>query len=102
MVTMDCPPQDVSMKQSDKEKEEGGCGPIVVHCSAGIGRTGTFIVIDILISLINYQGSHSSLPSPTDACGCHICAGWDDEIDIQKTIQLVRAQRSGMVQTEVG
>lgn len=47
------------MKQSDQEKEEGGCGPIVVHCSAGIGRTGTFIVIDILISLINYQGSHS-------------------------------------------
>lgn len=28
-------------------------------------------------------------------------AGWDNEIDIQKTIQLVRAQRSGMVQTEV-
>ena len=27
--------------------------------------------------------------------------GWDNEIDIQKTIQLVRAQRSGMVQTEV-
>ena len=28
-------------------------------------------------------------------------SGWDSEIDIQKTIQLVRAQRSGMVQTEV-
>lgn len=26
--------------------------------------------------------------------------GWDNEIDIQRTIQLVRAQRSGMVQTE--
>lgn len=73
--------QDVSLRQTTLEKEEEGCGPIVVHCSAGIGRTGTFIVIDILISLINYQG-------------------WDDEIDIQKTIQLVRAQRSGMVQTE--
>ena len=30
-----------------------------------------------------------------------VTLGWDSEIDIQKTIQLVRAQRSGMVQTEV-
>lgn len=73
--------QDVSLYQRTKGQTEGSCGPIVVHCSAGIGRTGTFIVIDILISLIGYQG-------------------WDNEIDIQKTIQLVRAQRSGMVQTE--
>ena len=29
-----------------------------------------------------------------------VLAGWDNEIDIQRTIQLVRAQRSGMVQTE--
>lgn len=58
-----------------------GAGPIVVHCSAGIGRTGTFIVIDILLNQIKTHG-------------------FDCDIDIQKTILMVRSQRSGMVQTE--
>ncbi|MED6288230.1 protein tyrosine phosphatase, non-receptor type 11 [Characodon lateralis] len=56
-------------------------GPITVHCSAGIGRTGTFIVIDILIDVIREKGV-------------------DCDIDVPKTIQMVRSQRSGMVQTE--
>ncbi|XP_011308810.1 tyrosine-protein phosphatase corkscrew [Fopius arisanus] len=56
-------------------------GPILVHCSAGIGRTGTFIVIDMILDQIKRHGL-------------------DCEIDIQRTIQKVRSQRSGMVQTE--
>ena len=55
--------------------------PVVVHCSAGIGRTGTFIVIDMIIDQIKRQGL-------------------DCDIDIQRSIQMVRSQRSGMVQTE--
>ena len=47
---------DVTLKQSTLAAEGLSPGPIVVHCSAGIGRTGTFIVIDILINLITYQG----------------------------------------------
>jgi len=68
---------DVNLKQESLED----AGPIVVHCSAGIGRTGTFIVIDMIIDQIQRMGL-------------------DCEIDIQRTIQSVRSQRSGMVQTE--
>lgn len=56
-------------------------GAILVHCSAGIGRTGTFIVIDMILDQLKKYGL-------------------DCEIDIQRTIQMVRSQRSGMVQTE--
>uniref|UniRef100_A0A671DWB5 protein-tyrosine-phosphatase n=1 Tax=Rhinolophus ferrumequinum TaxID=59479 RepID=A0A671DWB5_RHIFE len=48
-------------------------GPIIVHCSAGIGRTGTIIVIDMLMENISTKG-----------CPLVWCA----------------PQRSGMVQTE--
>ncbi|XP_039732698.1 tyrosine-protein phosphatase non-receptor type 11-like isoform X2 [Pteropus medius] len=63
------------------QRSTPGAGPMVVHCSAGIGRTGTIIVIDILVDLMRRQGL-------------------DCDIDVPKTIQLVRRQRSGMVQTE--
>lgn len=87
-------------------------------CSAGIGRTGTIVVIDMILETIDtigkqffeisteYKQSHSkytvflclilppcfpiSLPS----------VGLDCDIDIPKYIQMVREQRSGMVQTE--
>jgi tyrosine-protein phosphatase non-receptor type 11 len=67
---------------NDKQLQIADPGPIVVHCSAGIGRTGTFIVIDMILNQIKKHGL-------------------DCEIDIQKTIQSVRSQRSGMVQTEL-
>ncbi|XP_049532138.1 tyrosine-protein phosphatase non-receptor type 11 isoform X1 [Anopheles darlingi] len=78
--------QDVNTRQAQLQLEglvpvSSIVGPICVHCSAGIGRTGTFIVIDMILDQIVRQG--------------HEC-----EIDIQRTIQMVRSQRSGMVQTE--
>nr|XP_029721496.1 tyrosine-protein phosphatase corkscrew isoform X4 [Aedes albopictus] len=73
--------QDVNARQEQLQLEGLVPGPICVHCSAGIGRTGTFIVIDMILDQIDREGL-------------------DCEIDIQRTIQMVRSQRSGMVQTE--
>lgn len=82
--------------------------------SAGIGRTGTIIVIDILIDIINRQGERlryetdtldflklKSLHSISPNFWMCVCVlGLDCDIDVPKTIQRVRQQRSGMVQTE--
>ncbi|XP_043972813.1 tyrosine-protein phosphatase non-receptor type 6 isoform X2 [Gambusia affinis] len=64
-----------------KQAEYPEAGPMIIHCSAGIGRTGTIVVIDMILETID-------------------SLGLDCDIDIPKYIQMVREQRSGMVQTE--
>ncbi|XP_030291988.1 tyrosine-protein phosphatase non-receptor type 13 isoform X2 [Sparus aurata] len=53
-------------------------GPIITHCSAGIGRSGTLICIDVVLGLI----------------------GKDADFDISDVVRNMRLQRQGMVQTE--
>uniref|UniRef100_A0A669PV31 Tyrosine-protein phosphatase non-receptor type 13 n=1 Tax=Phasianus colchicus TaxID=9054 RepID=A0A669PV31_PHACC len=53
-------------------------GPIVTHCSAGIGRSGTLICIDVVLGLISR----------------------DLDFDISDLVRTMRLQRHGMVQTE--
>uniref|UniRef100_A0A2K6P5G9 Protein tyrosine phosphatase non-receptor type 11 n=1 Tax=Rhinopithecus roxellana TaxID=61622 RepID=A0A2K6P5G9_RHIRO len=72
---------DLLEKVHHKQESIMDAGPVVVHCSAGIGWTGTFIVIDILIDIIRDEGV-------------------DCDIDVPQTIQMVWSKRSGMVQTE--
>ncbi|KAG8440287.1 hypothetical protein GDO86_006158 [Hymenochirus boettgeri] len=51
--------------------------PIVVHCSAGIGRTGTFCTLDICMSQLDHMGT----------------------INIRQTVQRMRRQRAFSIQT---
>jgi len=59
----------------------GQCGPLVVHCSAGVGRTGTIIAIDMILDKIRWYGL-------------------DTEIDVFKTVQKIREHRMDMVQSK--
>lgn len=61
--------------------------PLVVHCSAGVGRTGTYIVLD-------YMLTRSKLLAEGDS------QGYDEGVDpIFDLVSDMRKQRIGMVQT---
>nr|XP_061816287.1 receptor-type tyrosine-protein phosphatase delta-like isoform X36 [Nerophis lumbriciformis] len=65
--------------QVHKTKEQfGQDGPISVHCSAGVGRTGVFITLSIALERMRYEGV----------------------VDIFQTVKMLRTQRPAMVQTE--
>ncbi|KAG7327907.1 hypothetical protein KOW79_007851 [Hemibagrus wyckioides] len=54
-------------------------GPIIVHCSAGVGRTGTFIVIDALMNMMHAEG----------------------RVDVFNFVSRIRNQRCQLVQTDM-
>lgn len=59
--------QDVYLCQAVLATDGMKPGPLVVQSSEGIGRTGTFIAIDILVHLIAFQGE-------SVFCVCaHVC-----------------------------
>ncbi|XP_041845098.1 tyrosine-protein phosphatase non-receptor type 2a [Melanotaenia boesemani] len=67
-----------------KVRESGSLGPehgpSVVHCSAGIGRSGTFVLVDTCLVLIDRRKNPSS-------------------VDIKKVLLDMREYRMGLIQT---
>ncbi|XP_022645434.1 receptor-type tyrosine-protein phosphatase F-like isoform X4 [Varroa destructor] len=67
------------ISQVHKTKEQFGQeGPITVHCSAGVGRTGTFIALSIALERLQCES----------------------QVDLFSTVRMLRTQRPAMVQTE--
>ena len=57
----------------------GSAAPLLVHCSAGIGRTGTFIALDsLMLRMMDLQ-----------------------TLNVYKFVMEMREQRAKMVQTDV-
>ena len=54
--------------------------PLLVHCSAGVGRTGSFVVLDVMLQRMKDEGN----------------------FNIYEFITLLRTQRVYMVQSLVG
>ncbi|WAR19251.1 PTN21-like protein [Mya arenaria] len=62
---------------AESEEGSGKKSPVIVHCSAGVGRTGVVILTQIMKT----------------------CLDCNQEIDLPKALALIRQQRMHMVQT---
>ena len=85
--------------------ERQGERPIVVHCSAGCGRTGTFCTIDSVIDELKRQRLAATKPATSGDNEEEMDVDDDewlkrDDIDlVTKTVEDLRLQRLSMVQT---
>lgn len=77
--------QPIRMLANLVSEKAGVSGPVVVHCSAGVGRAGTFVAIHITLNqLEKFPISQSSSKFP---------------INIKEVVSTLRSQREGTVQT---
>ncbi len=70
------------LKKTDEKKTKG---PVIVHCSAGIGRTGTFCAVHYTLELIEAEKKQNK----------------DIKLNIAETVLNLRKLRNKMVQTYV-
>jgi protein tyrosine phosphatase len=106
-----------SPRSSEPENDEAA-RPVLVHCSAGCGRTGTFCTIDTVIDMLKRQRKEirsgvtpmdlTATPSKANESGDYMSKGkeadhdwvFDENLDlVQKTVEDFRGQRLSMVQS---
>lgn len=85
---------------NSQQAQPKGQRPVLVHCSAGCGRTGTFCTVDSVLDMLkrqraNFHSDRNLTQNPTDN------TDWlgDSNLDlIAKTVEDFRKQRPSMVQ----
>lgn len=98
--------------RSDEPESDEVVRPMLVHCSAGCGRTGTFCTIDSVIDMLKRQRKeHKSGVTPMEVSSGDymgkdkedaVAGDWvfDQDLDlIEKTVEDFRGQRISMVQS---
>lgn len=104
-----------SSTRSEEPEDHTDARPMLVHCSAGCGRTGTFCTIDSVIDMLKRQRKEAKngitpidISSPLNGNDFFsknkegISGDWlnDQDLDlIEKTVEEFRGQRLSMVQS---
>lgn len=79
------------MMRLSRELSTDLSNPRIIHCSAGVGRTGTFITLEHLMRELELGALCAPVPSSDVATEADL---------VHDTVDLLRQQRRGMVQGE--
>jgi len=69
----------LAFRRKVRSLDAGSTGPLLIHCSAGVGRSGTYMALDMLLDEVK-------------RCG---------EVDVLAVVTHLRRQRMSLVQTKV-
>jgi len=82
--SVDLSDDDTSSNGSSSSNSERSTSPVVVHCSAGVGRTGTFCTIHMLLVRLHKEMRKGAIA----------------RLNLYNTVLKLRRQRPGMVQQQ--